>query len=244
MTFVLNAYEFQKRDDTNMNEEWQSILDDYKKAKYALWCPKHYNYWERDEDNGYFYMWKAYHAAINAEPKEHILFARILMMMAHEQRFKTSDYLRLKQYVKPAVEQYQLSIQNGDKPTEKELEMSQSEYDALTYQFACEHAPHEEQIKLINGYEKLKSFQFHDSKVIKFEHDENQAFLTLKFDNTEIILKFDDVSDIKIQTDPVCDWIYDFYCYRSFYGKDLLIFDIEFYRILCSSITVESIEDK
>ena len=57
-----------------MDETWSSILEDYEAAKFALWCPDHLGNWRRDDDKGYYHMWKAYYAAITAEEKEPLIF--------------------------------------------------------------------------------------------------------------------------------------------------------------------------
>ena len=67
-----------------MNEIWRQILADFNKAKHALWCPKHCNGWTRDGETGHYYMWKAYHQARTTEPKDYLIYARILSMMASD----------------------------------------------------------------------------------------------------------------------------------------------------------------
>ena len=224
-----------------MNEAWATILEDYEAAKFALWCPKHCSGWRRDEDKGFYYLWKAYYAALNAEEKEPLLYARILMMMGDEQNYKQSDYTRLHRYYLPAKEQYQIALESGLQPTEKELEKMRLYTDSLTYQFECEDKPFDEQISYIEGHEVLADFDFHDSKVIFFSHDENSAIMKLKYTKT-LDLLFEEGDDIEVRTDPVCDWIGDFYCYPAFYNKNKLVFDIEYYKILCSKIVVVSYE--
>ncbi len=224
-----------------MNETWSVILEDYETAKFALWCPKHCENWRRDEDKGYYHMWKAYYAALNAEEKEPLLFARILVMMGDEQNYKQSDYTRLHQYYLPAKEQYQLAIKIGLHPTEKELEKISFYTDSLIYQSECENKPYDMQISYIEGYEVLSDFGFHDSKVIFFSHDENSACMKLKYGKT-LELRFEEVDDIQIRTDPVCDWINDFHCYPTFYNKQKYVFDIGFYKIICSKIVVSTYE--
>lgn len=44
------------------NSVWDEIRSDYMKAKYALYSPEKYSRgWWRDDKNGKYYMWKAYH---------------------------------------------------------------------------------------------------------------------------------------------------------------------------------------
>lgn len=225
-----------------MNNEWETIWEDYKKARFVLWCPKHCNDWWRDEETGYYYMWKAYYTAKNAETKENLVYARVLAMMASELSFKIHDYERLHKYIEPALKYYRLAENSEHKPSHKEVEIVQRDYDYLTYRFACEDMPYDEQVKLIDGYEKLSKFGFHDSKVIFFEHNENTARMKLQYDSMIVTFIFNDVWDIKIDTDIGITWINDFYCYRQFWDRNKFVFDIGFYKIYCSRIAVESIE--
>ncbi len=125
-----------------------------------------------------YHMWKAYYAALTAEDKEPLIFARILMMMGDEQHFKQSDYTRLHRYYLPAKEQYQIAIEAELKPTEKELEYMKQYTYSLIYQFECEDKPYDEQVSYIEGHEILSDFGFHDSKVVFFSHDEKSATMT------------------------------------------------------------------
>ena len=109
-----------------MDEKWKQIHADYKKAKFALWCPKHCNGWTRDGETGHYYMWKAYHQARTTEPKDHLIYARILSMMASESRGKEFDYDRYHKYVKPAADAYHLAVRAGQNPSDKELKSRSS----------------------------------------------------------------------------------------------------------------------
>lgn len=107
----------------------------------------------------YYYMWKAYHQAREAEPKDSLLFARILAMIADESR-SICDNDRYRKYVKPSLDAYELAMQNGQEPTEKELEKIRFSADSLSYTLEREHAPYDEQMKFIVGYEKLENLDF------------------------------------------------------------------------------------
>lgn len=113
--------------------------------------------------------------------------------------------------------------------------------DSLIYQFECEDKPYDEQVSYIEGHEILSDFGFHDSKVVFFSHDEKSATMKVKYTKT-LELRFEEVDDIEIRTDPVCDWINDFYCYPTFYNKKKYVFDIGFYKIICSRIVVSNYE--
>ena len=48
--------------------------------------------------------------------------------------------------------------------------------------------------------------------------------------------------DIHVDGDSVTNWIMDFYCYPCFQSKELFTFDVGYYKIICSSISVENVE--
>lgn len=222
-----------------MNEIWTQIFEDYKVARYALWGSKHLSNWSRDETKGYYHMFKAYYEALNAEEKEPLVFARILVMMGDETDCKQSDYTRLHRYYLPAREQYELAVKAGLKPSDEELEHVNLYTDMLVYQFECEDKNYYEQLSYIEGHERLTDFGFHDSKVIFFSHDKTSAVMKLQYDSEKVLeLHFEDIYDIKIHTDPVSDWINEFYCYPLFSCKEQLIFNIGFYKIICTKIFV------
>ena len=170
------------------------------------------------------------------------MFARILAMMADEQRITVSAYDRYHKYVKPSVEAYALAEKARQHPTEKELNKIRFSADLLSYELNSENAPYEEQIKLINGYEQLDDFGFHDSKPVWFEHTEQTARLKLKYDGITVTFLFEGIVDIHADGDPATNWIMDFYCYPCFHNKELLTFDVGYYKIICSSISVEKID--
>lgn len=225
-----------------MNHEWEEILSAYNKAKDALWCPKSKGHWHREEEIGHYYMWKAYHKACETEPKDYLLFARILAMMADESRFSVLDYERYNKYIKPAAEAYTLAEKAGQHPTEKELKKIRFTADSLAYVIERENAPYEEQFKFIHGYEQLDNFGFHDSKPVWFEQTEDSARLKLKYYDMTVTFFFEGIVDIHVDGDPLTNWIQDFYCYPCLHNKELFTFDIGYYKIMCSSISVENIE--
>ena len=230
-----------------MDEKWRPILADYNKAKFALWCPKHCNGWARDEETGYYYMWKAYHQARTTEPKDYLIYARILSMMASESRGKESEFGRYHKYVKPAADAYHLAVRAGQNPSDKEMEYSYFEADQLEYIFNKQDESYEEQIKNISGYERLSDFQFHDSRFVSFEHNDQNALMKLNFDGCVATFMFEDVEDVQANFNYDNRWVYDFYCYPPFNpdrisnGSDHgIVFDIEFYKIVCGKVTVVS----
>ena len=221
---------------------WEEIQSEYNKAKDALWCPEGAQNWHRDEEIGHYYMLSAYRKACQTEPKDYLLYARILAMMADEHRFLVTDYDLYHKYVKQSNEAYALAEATGQHPTEKELDKIHLLADFLKYKLEREDVPYEEQLKWIHGYEELDDFGFHDSKPVWFEHAEESARLKLKYGNMAVTFLFDGITDIHVACDPVASWIEEFYCYPSFHNKELFVFDAGYYKIICASISVENIE--
>lgn len=230
-----------------MNEIWRQIFADYNKAKHALWCPKHSNGWSRDEETGHYYMWKAYHLARITEPKDYLIYARILSMMASESRIGVLEYERYHKYVKPAADAYHLAVKAGQRPSDKELEYSYFEADKLEYILNRRDEPDEEQIRNISGYELLSNFQFHDSRFVSFEQTDHNAILKLNFNGCVATFLFEDVETVTSYYHCDNRWVYSFYCYPTFNpdGNDIgVVFDIEIYRIVCAKVTVVSCENE
>lgn len=94
---------------------WNEIEELYNQAKYCLWGSKDLKRWSRDDENGYYYMGSAYHYATLRNPTDpnHLLYARILRMMANELRYKADDYKRFHEFVKPALEEFNKAIEEG-----------------------------------------------------------------------------------------------------------------------------------
>lgn len=221
---------------------WKEIISDYCNARKCLWCPKHSGNWQRKEEDGYYFLWKAYHEASAAEEKDHLWYGRILYMMANEHRYKFTNWKILNKYAAPAVEQFHLCTPESGMPTEKELKCAEDLYSWLKYEDDNQEGSlYPEQIKLIEGYEMLSDFWFHDSKPIRFEHDEHTAKLWLDYCGTVAELQFDNVYELDVNGDPTCNWIQEFHLYRGWPVQDLIQFDIEFYRIKCKKVTVLSV---
>lgn len=221
---------------------WKEIISDYCKARKCFWGPRHGGGWYRNEEDGYYYLWKAYHEAKAAEEKDPLWYGRILYLMASEHRYKFSNLEILKKFAAPAVEQFHLCTPESGLPTEKELECAEDLYSWLKYEDENqEGALYPEQIKLIEGHEMLNDFWFHDSKPIRFEHDEKNAKLWLDYCGTIAELQFEDVCEIDVKIDPTCTWIFEFYLYRDCYRHDLLTFNIDYYRIKSKKVKVLSV---
>ena len=225
------------------NDIWNDIISDYQKARFCLWCPEHSNEWHREENEGYYFLWKAYHFATNAENKRPLWYARILYMMACEQRYKQSPYILLHQYLKPCITAYRKAETSSEQPTEKEVNDARYMYDQYSYEFSCRSSSEEayqRAYSLIEGYNDDIDFQFHDSKVIEFSHTATTAKLILEYNDITATLIFNDVDEIEIKNvEPDIAWIFDFYCYPAFPTNSRIVFDIGYYKIQCGHIRIE-----
>lgn len=225
-----------------MKDIWEEIRSDYQNAKDALWCPKKCASWRREEQRGYYYMWKAYHQACEAEPKDELLYARILRMMADECRSE-NQFALYRKYIKPSVEAYERAVNNGQHPSEKELDWIRYKAESIAYTIQQYEAPYDEQIKNIKDYELLNGFCFHDSEPIEFWYSGEQARLKLRHGDTVATFCFGGVENLEVfGTDSMTDYIMDFYCYPCFHNQSLVAFDIGYYKIVCSSVCVQSVE--
>ncbi|MBR2660985.1 MAG: hypothetical protein IKE15_06235 [Clostridia bacterium] len=224
-----------------MNKEWEAIKTEYDQARACL-REDGKDGWRRKQEEGWYHLWNAYHQAEQCETKEPLLYARILSMMNAESRFPYSDFDRYHKFVKPAAEAYSAAVSASLIPTDKELEMNQYYSETMAYQFESRDRDCEEQMKWISGYEKLNDFGFHDSKPIRFEQTGETARLTLQYNDIQVTLLFEGIIEFQAEGDPVTSWISEFCCYPCYHNKDLLFFDIGYYRFTCSRITVQEIK--
>ena len=226
-----------------MNALWEEIREEYDQARNALWChkgAKSAGTWSRDEDLGRYHLWNAYHKAKSASDKDELTYARILATMATEATRYMSKYGQFNKFVKPSFEAYKRAEKAGLNPSQKELNLITDLYESLNYEFKSKKTPYEEMIKNIKGYEQFGTFQFHDSSPLHFEHNEDTALLTLRFDIT-VKFRFDGVFSIETHCFHEDSYVYDFYCYPCLRGQNALVFDVDLYKITCSSICVESV---
>ena len=224
------------------HSRWLEIKEDYEAAKLCLWCPKEAIPWKINEERGYYHLWKAYYAAQQEDEKQDLLYARILIMMADEDRRNRFDnYTRFHRYIAPAKEAYERAIKNNDEFSDKEYEKLIRTYDYLKYMLDMEDGS-EEAYSMISGLNEIEEpFCFHDAKPKRFEHIGDNAELDIEYHDTTVRLKFSGIFDIRIETDPISDYIGEFYCYRNFDILERIVFDIGFYTIVCEKITAEKI---
>lgn len=182
-------------------EHWEQIISDYKVAWGCLVCPDNCDEWTRDENNGLFYLLKAYLAAADEPEKEHLWYARILKQMAYPGHFNLSDYERFYKYIEPSMAEYEL-VDNPEK-YEKEINAARQEYNHMKSQMdykISDDKCYDRYLSLIDNAELLdeKGVWFHDGKVISFRHDDNTAVLKFEYDTQVVTIEFNDVLDIRI----------------------------------------------
>ena len=153
--------------------DWNQIRELYNKARYCLWCPKHAENWVRDEENGIFYLWSAYHYAklANDNDLDHLTYARILAMMANELRNKMSDYDRYHKYIVPSMQEYENAIAAGKRISDREYESIRNERDSVSYKLMHESADENNQfesLKIIENSELLREKDFSSTTASQF----------------------------------------------------------------------------
>lgn len=225
---------------------WEPIVEDYIKGRDMLWCPRGADYWVRDEDEGYYWIWKAYHAAKHASEKDHFWYARILYMMASEHMCKLPDDAILKRYADPCIAEYDLAINEGRVDEgKKEVEVARQVRDRLRRttdidEYIEKHL--DDGMDLIEGHELLSGFYFHDSKPVRFMHDEKNAWLDLWYDGTVTSFRFENYYVIKVNLyDPPVVWIRDYRLYPANLetGEGAITLDLDYFTISSDRIVVE-----
>lgn len=189
-----------------------------------------------------YHLWSAYYAAINAEEKNHLYYARVLSLMGWEMYPKSSNYELLNKYYKPAMEQYNLAWEeNPDCVNSKEVENVKKSYEHYKYIVEKSRirndADYYNAIKLLVGHECLDEFSFHDSKFISLECDDQSAVLKLQYGDI-YHFEFSDIYDVEMNCDPLAAYVYDFAIYQVAPDLETIVFDIEFLKIICKHITV------
>ena len=234
-----------------MNKElWQTIAEDYKKARYYLYgkgVPKD-QHWHRDEIEGQYYLLKAFRAAKAEEEKNHLLYARLLMSMQYQEYGYQSCYQKHK-YISEAIKEYALAAGEGEKPSEKELSYANRELLYCEYMIDIYSSSDESYKKglAILGMDEENAFNFADSYVDHFEYNAQNALLVLKNWEEKISFEFTGLCNIYLDTAPETDYMEELYCYKGYSGYSVLLhFDIGFLRIECEKIRVvkrEQIKD-
>ena len=229
---------------------WSEIIDHYQKARDCFWCPDGAQAWHRDDENGYYHLWTAYHMALESTEKEHLWYARILHMMLSEHRSKFSTYYAnhdaLHKFAIPMMKEFALAAEEGNSPTAEELKCGRDEYERLLYDEQCTSSKFnsiEKSFRLIENSELLEEFYYTDSIPILFQHTQNSAILKLKSGNIVVTFEFSGLSEINVNCDPSAIWVENLFCYPNKKGDfSSIVFEIDCYKIICEHITVLSVE--
>lgn len=221
--------------------DWNEIKKHYDIARECLWNSPKKSVWCREEDKGMYHLWTAYYEAKISEEKDGLLYARILWMMSCENH-QLTDYEKYHKYLLPAKEINDSLIAAGKVSlSEKELSMLETNLKLIGNKLKRMDDSKEELEAAYNLIEGLRhDFNFHDGKVVHFEHTEDTALMKIKDGDSEEIVTFEfkGLFDITISVDPVVDWIFDFYCYKHPEGSNRILFDIGLYQIFCEKIRV------
>ena len=74
-----------------MTKDWEKIRAEYDKARACL-REDGKDGWHRKQEEGWYHLWTAYYLATNTEPKEPLIYARILSMLNAEFRTTKSKF--------------------------------------------------------------------------------------------------------------------------------------------------------
>lgn len=115
-------------------------------------------------------------------------------------RYKICDYDILHKFYEPAIEQYKLAVSKDPNCCSvAEIDNVRNAFEYYKYLENVQSCETEEEyinmLSLIEGYECLEDFSFHDSQLIKFEYNENHALLELKYRDV-YCFEFDDIYDM------------------------------------------------
>ena len=230
------------------NGIWEEIIGDFKKARGYLRGRKRLRggIWYRDEEKGYYHLWKAYHLATAQPEKNSLWYARLLYLMATEFRYKKWEGELLKKYLQPCMDAYENASREGEKVHELEVVWARALYDEVSYiaQNATSDEAAENAYSVVEGLPEDLDFSYHDSRIVSFYHDDSTARLTLDYYGTQVTLRFEDFSEIEANLiDLDIAYISKAYCYQHYRAKNW-IFDIDFYKIHCERICVEEYKKK
>lgn len=228
---------------------WDEIRVLYEKAKSCLWCPKNISSWHREEENGWYYMWSAYHYAMisDVEGTDHRTLARTLFMLSHELDYKISDYERYRKFLLLAVQEYEKAVACGQNVEDAEFRRVKEERESLEYRIKHEDETEEnlkDMLLLIENSNLLdeKGFGFHDSKPCYFQHTDKKAILKLEYEGLLATFIFEGVYSIEINTDPLTNWVHECYCYRI---KETghIKFSVGDYCIICTRVSLQDLKN-
>lgn len=244
---------------------WAEIESDYEIFMQCIFNSRKEDPWTRNDGKGREYLLKAYAKAQQMPEKNHLLYARILfdMYQAFECGFPRTFALMGAGdgFLAEAQKEYSLAAKENT-PEKRELARlsnafaklkrneEETEYNIKQMNKDCWH--HKEYLQLLNNYELLQDFVFHDGMIIKFEHLPAEQAVVLQigegyFENEVegkikiATLRFDGVSSIEYVYDQDSRWLYDIYFYPSFWNRDVLVFDLGNFCIYSKKITVTNV---
>ena len=233
-------------------EKWNYIKDEYEKAKACLWCPKYCHEWSRNDDDGYYHLWNAYHEARNAEAKDHLVYGRILYMMLTEldNNFDVSTTSgKFHKFAAPMKREYDLAVNENRFIPEQEFNNITSRYRVLKSNSESRTDSEEEYlygISLIENNELLGDFQFHDSQIIYFQIEGKRCVLKLDYYGYVVTFEFLGVMGYKVDMPDIpCDYIYEFWC-KDFKdqcdGSRYIFYDLGFMNVCCRSVRIIDVD--
>ena len=252
-----------------VSDKWNVIEENYNKAlRYLVppdessvkiksdsrvtewWDVNTRSYWQKDELHGLQYLLLAYNEAVKQEEKNHLLFARILMLMYRDYR-GVGEYEQLKLFLAPAIGEYELAVkEDGKLHIEKEIEFARGVHDYVKN--GVDHRKNSQEVynealKLIDGWNDslAEKLWFHDAyiedfHIVKNGHDNASADMVLRQEDNKFLLHFDNVVDLKSDVDLWQNYIFDMHCYRQ---GDYLCFDVELFTILCDKVSVKELAE-
>ena len=221
---------------------WAQIAEDYEKAKNYLYCPKGVEEWHLEEEKGRYHLLKAYLTAKNEEEKNCLLYARILMMM-YWNSYDKREYYLLDNFIKPAFAYYNQAIEKNYKPDDNEIDLVTKKYNELNYNMKKYGQDDHDLIALIDGLKEIPEFYFHDSEVLSFCIDKNNATMVLEFENVFVEFKFYNVIDFDCNIDINNQYVCDYYCFPTYFDRNTLVFTLNCgYTIHCEKISAKRIK--
>ena len=218
----------------------KTIKDNYDKAMLCFYTMGRTESWHRDDLKGWHYLLDAYYGILETEITDHLLYARILKVLAYESRFKTDDYEIMNKYLKESKKHFEIALKdNNDETAKKDYDYMMEQYTYTDFELknTSTNVLEEDCFKLIKNNEILKDFYFGDGVIKSFNIDRDSESIIAEFQNYHQIatFKFSKVYDIKGYFDIRTSYIQQMFLYKTI-NNNHLQFDIEFLSILCDEI--------
>lgn len=244
---------------------WAEIESDYEIFMQCIFNSRGEDPWTRNEGKGREHLLKAYAKAQQMPEKNHLLYARILFDMYQAFECGIPRTFALMGggdgFLAEAQKEYELARKENTLE-KKELARfnnalarikyseEKAKYESKQRAKDCWH--HKEHLQLLNNYELLQDFVFHDGMILKFEHfpAEQAAVAQIGegyFENEVegkiniATLRFDGVTSIQYAYDQDGRWLDDVYFYPAFRDQNTLLFDFGSFCIYSKKITVTDV---